>query len=212
MNWTFEPKPNKWHVCPAKTQISLGIRPVWSESSLSPWRKLGSLCTHWVHSKDSDQTGRMPRLIWVFAGHTGHFVGFLMKCLIYVYFEWHVHLGRIRYPLSLCKSSPLFSTTEYSKAVVVCGSFLCHWPSAAGQSTPSFVSNFVEYYVLLVHSCIITNLFIFWRWLILLWFVTMFICLSAFMLVHDNFLGLFKVSLVATLLGKTQRRLRSMGS
>ena len=23
-------KPKKWHVCPAKTQISLGIRPVWS--------------------------------------------------------------------------------------------------------------------------------------------------------------------------------------
>ena len=35
-------KPTKWHVRPAKTQISLGIRPVWSESSLSAWRKLGS--------------------------------------------------------------------------------------------------------------------------------------------------------------------------
>ena len=32
-------KPTKWHVRPAKTQISLGIRPVWSESSLSSWRK-----------------------------------------------------------------------------------------------------------------------------------------------------------------------------
>ena len=36
-------KPTKWHVRPAKTQISLGIRPVWSESSLSAWGKLGSL-------------------------------------------------------------------------------------------------------------------------------------------------------------------------
>ena len=53
-------KPTKWHVCPAKTQISLGIRPVWSESSLSAWRKLGSLATHWVHSEDSGQTGWMP--------------------------------------------------------------------------------------------------------------------------------------------------------
>ena len=26
--------------------------------------------SHWAHSKDSDQTGQMPRLIWVFAGHT----------------------------------------------------------------------------------------------------------------------------------------------
>ena len=41
-----------------------------SESSLSAWRKLGSLATHWVHSEDSDQTGRMPRLIWVFARRT----------------------------------------------------------------------------------------------------------------------------------------------
>ena len=36
-------------VRPAKTQISLGIRPVWSESSLSAWSKLGSLATHWAH-------------------------------------------------------------------------------------------------------------------------------------------------------------------
>ena len=43
-------------VRPAKTQISLGIRPVKSESSLSAWRKFGSLATHWAHSKDSDQT------------------------------------------------------------------------------------------------------------------------------------------------------------
>ena len=67
-------------VCPAKTQISLGIRPVWSESSL---------CTQWIaedprflhaDSKDSDQTGRLPRLIWVFPGRT-HFVGFVMSWL-----------------------------------------------------------------------------------------------------------------------------------
>ena len=64
----FEPlrdKTNKVSVRPAKTQISLGIRQVWSESSLSAWRKLGSLDTHWAHSEDSDQTGRMPRLICV---------------------------------------------------------------------------------------------------------------------------------------------------
>ena len=41
-------KPTKVSVHPAKTQISLSIRPVWSESSLSAWRKLGSSTTHWV--------------------------------------------------------------------------------------------------------------------------------------------------------------------
>ena len=76
-------KPTYWHVRPAKTQISLSIRPVWSESSL---------CAQWVgkdpsflhaDSEDSDQTGRMPRLIWVFAGRTCHFVGFVIRRLIY---------------------------------------------------------------------------------------------------------------------------------
>ena len=50
-------KPTKWHVCPVKTQIKLGIRPVRSKSSLSAWRKIGSLATHWAHSEDwSDWT------------------------------------------------------------------------------------------------------------------------------------------------------------
>ena len=44
-------KPTKRFVRLAKT------RPVWSESSLSAWRKLGSLATHWAHSEDwSDWT------------------------------------------------------------------------------------------------------------------------------------------------------------
>ena len=63
-------KSNKVSVRPAKTQISLGIRPSWSEYSL---------CAQWVakdpsflhaDSEDSDQTWRMPRLIWFFAGRT----------------------------------------------------------------------------------------------------------------------------------------------
>ena len=47
-------KTNNVAVRPAKTQISLGIRPVWSESSLSAWRKLGSLPPYWAHIEDSD--------------------------------------------------------------------------------------------------------------------------------------------------------------
>ena len=68
-------KTNKVSVHPAKTLIRLGIQsdqshPVWSESSL---------CAQWVakapsflhaDSEDPDQTRRMPRLIWVFAGRT----------------------------------------------------------------------------------------------------------------------------------------------
>ena len=63
-------KTNKMSVRPAKTQISLGIRPVWSQSSLcAQWEAKDPSFLH-ADSEDSDQTGRMPRLIWVFAGRT----------------------------------------------------------------------------------------------------------------------------------------------
>ena len=71
--YTCEPrhdKTNKMAVRPVKTQISLGIRPVWSEASLcAQWVVKDASCRH-ANSKDSDQTGWMPRLIWVFAGRT----------------------------------------------------------------------------------------------------------------------------------------------
>ena len=53
-----------------------------SEDSDQPGH-LGCSATLWVHSKDSDQTGCMPKLIWVFAGPTCHFVGFIMRRLNY---------------------------------------------------------------------------------------------------------------------------------
>ena len=62
-------EPTKWHVRPAR------LRSAWAsaqsdQSSLSPWRKLGSLASHWAHSEDSGQTGRIPKLIWIFTGRT----------------------------------------------------------------------------------------------------------------------------------------------
>ena len=96
MNLEFEPphdKTSKMTVHPAKTQISLGIHPVWSESLL---------CAQWVakdpwflhaDSEDSDQTGRMPRLIWVFSECTCHFVGFTMMRLIYFVRKTIIHKG-----------------------------------------------------------------------------------------------------------------------
>ena len=63
---------------PAKTQISLGIRPVWSESLLCAQRVAKDLSFLRADSKDSDQTGRMPRLIWVFTGRTCHFCRFIL--------------------------------------------------------------------------------------------------------------------------------------
>ena len=54
------------------------------------------LCALWIakdprflhaDNEDSDQTGWMPRLIWVFIGHIGHFVGFFMHKLKW-YMTW----------------------------------------------------------------------------------------------------------------------------
>ena len=70
---SYEPprdKTNKVSMRPAKTQISLCIRPVWSESSMCPQRVAEGPSFLHTNSEDSDQTGRLPRLIWVFAGRT----------------------------------------------------------------------------------------------------------------------------------------------
>ena len=53
-------KTNKVSVRQAKNQIRLGIRPVWSESSLSAWRKLGPLATHWAQAKTLIRLGGCP--------------------------------------------------------------------------------------------------------------------------------------------------------
>ena len=62
----FEPpydKTNTMTVRQAKIQISMGIRPVWSESSM--WAQWVAKDPSFLHadSEYSDQTWRMPRLI-----------------------------------------------------------------------------------------------------------------------------------------------------
>ena len=72
----------KWPVRPAKAQISLSTRTVWSESSpCAQWVDKDPSCLH-ADSEDSDPTRRMPRLIWIFVGRTYHFIGFVIRRLI----------------------------------------------------------------------------------------------------------------------------------
>ena len=60
--WTFG------HVHPAKIQISLRIRAVWSESSLGAfWIAKDAEFLH-ADNVDSHQIARMHSLIWVFDG------------------------------------------------------------------------------------------------------------------------------------------------
>ena len=91
-------KTNKMNVHPAKTQISLGIPPVWSESSLyAQWLAKDPSFLH-ADSEDSDQTGRMPRLIWVFA-RRNQFVGFHMsrlRCIcVFSSYQISLYLSRL---------------------------------------------------------------------------------------------------------------------
>ena len=70
-------KPTKWHVRPAKTQINLGIRPVWSESSLSTWgllsleRTAKPLIRLWADAQADLNTSH---LLCTTNGRKGHFV------------------------------------------------------------------------------------------------------------------------------------------
>ena len=89
----------KWKIIPISS--SNRVIHIWATSRQnqlrSAWASAQSdqslLCTQWVakdpsflhaDSEDSDQTERMPRLIWIFAGWLCHFVGFVMRRLISV--------------------------------------------------------------------------------------------------------------------------------
>ena len=100
-------KPTKWALRPAKIQISLGIRPVWSESSL---------CAQWVaqdprflhaNSEDFDQTGQMPRLISVFTERTCPFCWFCHKAA-HVSFPEHFNRWIVAHNLHSCYFSNLY--------------------------------------------------------------------------------------------------------
>ena len=67
-------KPTYWPVRPAKTQISLGIGSVCSDTSRSAWRSIGPLAIP-----------KSAQLIWVYAWSTGHFVCF---CLAVAQFSY----------------------------------------------------------------------------------------------------------------------------
>ena len=73
MIWATTWQNNQMSVHTGKTQISLGICPVWSESSLSAWRKLADaqadLNLRWAHS---------------------YFVGFVMRRLILLLYIIHL--------------------------------------------------------------------------------------------------------------------------
>ena len=97
----YEPhhdKTNKMSVHPAKTQISLGIRPVWSESSL--WAQWVAMDPSFLHADTEDWSDWADALAdlslrWA---HT-HFVGFVVSWLIYFLVLWDHNSF---YPIQYC--------------------------------------------------------------------------------------------------------------
>ena len=82
-----------------------------------PWRKLGSLATHWACSENSGQTGQLARLIGVFTGCTCHFVGFVMRRLIFLIFTKKKRLWHFLYIVS---SKPIFWNKIRKKNISKC--------------------------------------------------------------------------------------------
>ena len=77
------------------TQISLGIRPVWSESLLcAQWVAKGSVLLQ-ADSEDADQTGQISRLICLRWVHSQGFIeteaGVTWKKLIVNIFSWFLY-------------------------------------------------------------------------------------------------------------------------
>ena len=79
-------KPTKWHVRPAKTQISLGIRSVWSESQLLLNGQLRTQAFFMWTAKTLIRLGGCPGWSMSSLG-THHFVGFLMRQLLLFLFS-----------------------------------------------------------------------------------------------------------------------------
>ena len=82
----YTTKPTARLVWPGKTQISLCIHAVWSESSMIScvFYSLGAIQRG--IQENLCNTGWMYRLIWVFAGHTGLIVDFVVPWLKFQFF------------------------------------------------------------------------------------------------------------------------------
>ena len=70
-------KPTKW-LCAQRRLRSAWASAQSDQSSLYVQWVAKDLSFLYPESRDTDQTGRMPRLIWFFAGHTCHLFGFVI--------------------------------------------------------------------------------------------------------------------------------------
>ena len=113
----YEPridKTNKMSVCPAKTHISLGIRPVWSECSLcAKWIAKDPSFLH-ADSEDWSDWADAQADLSVRWAHS-HFVGFVMSrfiCLLVCLFLQHLQQYKIPPEMTVMMPKPSNSSTN----------------------------------------------------------------------------------------------------
>ena len=74
-------------------------RAVWLESSLSIWRRFGSLATLIMPSEDSVQTARMRRMTWFISRSTCNLVGHAKFWLIHKQITYNLSRPRLLSPM-----------------------------------------------------------------------------------------------------------------
>ena len=78
--------------------------------------------------KDSDQTGRMPRLIWVFAGRTSYFVGFVVLRLKYCFCYIFLHSSFYKVNFNAYKNFLINNSEQVSQYFTYVGNQVwVHW-------------------------------------------------------------------------------------
>ena len=95
----FKFRQNKNVILSLSLSLSLFLSRHYSRTSVFVTCAKDSMSLQ-ADSEDADQTGRMLRLIWVFAGRTVHFVGFVMLWLICKL----KFVQRVRYKAKLMRS------------------------------------------------------------------------------------------------------------
>ena len=109
-------KPTKW-LC-TQQRLRSAWASVQSDQSLRcalkpQWVAKDSSFLH-ADSEDSDQTRRMPRLIWVIAGRTCRFVGFVMRCL-----KWSVGVAPFKTKQGFLQSDNQCKPDIYKAGIIL---------------------------------------------------------------------------------------------
>ena len=97
-SYLFSQKETEWAAAWQNQQNDLcaqSLLSAWSVLTVCMKKPWVQVATHWAPSEDSDQARRMPRLIWVFGGRTGHFDVVVFFFFFFFFFHSAAQITRI---------------------------------------------------------------------------------------------------------------------